>query len=183
MVDTLHLTHAADQSMLESAKDRIYWPGLRKQLHVKYQTCKECSYNRISQTRPANECSQSNLFENFFPNSYLQADFLQFNDTDIMVVVDTLTGFGKAYKTRNKTTEEAIKVMRSWIAQWGRPLELTVDAGPAYRERFCEELLKLGVIVRQSSAYYCNDANTKLFRCFLQLGRCNSSERGEKREG
>ena len=67
MVDTLHLTHAADQSMLESAKNRIYWPGLRKQLHVKYQTCKECSYNRISQTRPANECSQSNLFENFFP--------------------------------------------------------------------------------------------------------------------
>ena len=45
MVDTLHLTHAADQSMLESAKNRIYWPGLRKQLHVKYQTCKECSYN------------------------------------------------------------------------------------------------------------------------------------------
>ena len=119
MVDTLHLTHAADQSMLESAKNRIYWPGLRKQLHVKYQTCKECSYNRISQTRPANECSQSNLFENFFPNSYLQADFLQFNDTDIMVVVDTLTGFGKAYKTKNKTTEEAIKVMRSLIAQWG----------------------------------------------------------------
>ena len=70
-----------------------------------------------------------------------------------MVVVDTLTGFGKAYKTKNKTSEEAIKVMRSWIAQWGRPLELTVDAGPAYRERFREELLKLGVKVRHASAY------------------------------
>ena len=76
MVDVLHLTHAADQSMVQSAKDRIYWPGLRKMLHAKYQTCKECAYNRISQTRPANEVSQSKLFDNFFPNSFLQADFL-----------------------------------------------------------------------------------------------------------
>ena len=75
----------------DSAMDRIYWPGLRKQLHVNYQSCTECSYNRISQTCPANECSQSDLFENFFPNSYLQADFLKFNDTDIMVAVDILT--------------------------------------------------------------------------------------------
>ena len=100
-----------------------YNSSLKK--NTRYQTCKECSLNRISQTRPANECSQANLFENFYPNSYLQADFLQFNDTDIMVVVCTLTGFGKAFKTKNKGTEEAIKVMRAWISQWGRPLELT----------------------------------------------------------
>ena len=30
---------------------------------------------------------------------------------------------------------------------------MTVDSGPAFRERFCEELWKLGVKVRHSSAY------------------------------
>ena len=83
-----------------------------------------------------------------------------------MVVVCTLTGFGKAFKTKNKGTQEAVKVMRNLIAQWGRPLELTVDSGPAYREKFCEELLKMGVKVRHSSAYspQCNSHAERFVR-------------------
>ena len=55
--------------------------------------------------------------------------------------------------TRNKGTEEAIRVMRSWIAQYGRPLSLRVDSGPAFRDNFSEIMGKMGVRVQHNSAY------------------------------
>ena len=70
-----------------------------------------------------------------------------------MVLVDTLTGFGKAVKTKNKGTEEAIKGVRQWVAQFGCPLSLRVDSGPGFREGFVAELKKMGIIVNHSTAY------------------------------
>ena len=101
MMNTLHLTHGAPESMLACTKDRVYWPNMRKHVHLRYQECKECGMFRISKTRPSNH----------FSNSFLQADFLEYDGSDYMLVVCTLTGYGRAYMTRNKGTEEAIRVM------------------------------------------------------------------------
>lgn len=76
--------------------------------------------HRISATCPANECSQKDLFLNYYPNSFLQADYMEFDGIDYMVIVCTLTGFGRVYRTKNKGTDEAIRTMRGWIAQFAR---------------------------------------------------------------
>ena len=93
MMNTLHLTHRAPESMLACANDRVYWPSMCKHLNQKYQTCKECSMLRISKTRPSNEVSQRDLFANFYPNSYLQADSLEQDGQDFMLIVCTFTGY------------------------------------------------------------------------------------------
>ena len=121
MVDTLHLTHASGDSMLMNAKDRVWWPGIRQSLHQKYETCKECALYRVSQQRPTNEASFKNLFENFYPNNLLQADFAEYQNQDFLVIVCVQSGFGKVFKTRNKTTSEAIKAIRTWVGMYGRP--------------------------------------------------------------
>ena len=108
--------------------------------------------HRISATRPPNEFSQKDLFLSYYPNSYLQADYMEFDGMDFMVIVDTLTGFGRVYKSKNKGTDKAIRTMRVWIAQFGRPVSLHVDSGPGFRDKFGEELRKLGVAVQHSSA-------------------------------
>ena len=108
--------------MLACTKGRVYWPAMRQQLHELYNNCQECSLHKISKSRPPNECSQNNLFENYYPNSFLQADFLEFSGQDYMTMVDTLTGYGRVFITKNKTTEEALKVVRGWTALYGRPL-------------------------------------------------------------
>ena len=83
-------------------------------------------------------CVLADLFENYFPNSFVQADFLEFSWQDCMTMVDTLTGngYGRVFITKNKSTEEALKVVRGWIALYGRPLEIRVDLGPAFRNSF-----------------------------------------------
>ena len=145
MVNTLHLTHSSGDSMLRNGKDRIWWPGIRQALHLKYEKCKECALFRISQQRPPNECSFKDLFENFFPNSLLQADFAEYQGQDYLILVDIQSGYGRVFKTKNKTTSEAVKGVRAWVSTYGRFQQLRVDAGPAFRESFIEELKKLGI--------------------------------------
>ena len=139
--------------MLMNAKDRVWWPGIRQSLHQKYESCKECALYRVSQQRPTNEASFKNLFENYYPNNLLQADFAEYQNQDFLVIVCVQSGFGKVFKTRNKTTLEAVKAIRTWVGMYGRPQRLRVDAGPAFREGFIEELKKLGIDVTHTSAY------------------------------
>ena len=118
---------------------------MRQQIHELYNSCVECSHNKISKTRPPNECDQSDLFENFFPNTFLQADFMEFAGQVYMTMVDTLTGYGRVFITKGKTTEEALKVVRQLTGLYGRCLEIRVDSGPAFRSSFAEGLKGMGM--------------------------------------
>ena len=70
-----------------------------------------------------------------------------------MLIVCTLTGYGHTYMTKNNGTEEAVRVVKSRISQYGRPLSLRVDSGPAFRDHFSDTMRKMGVKVQHSSAY------------------------------
>ena len=97
ILKTLHLCHHAPGLMIVNTKGRVYCPEMRKQIHQLYANCVECSLHKISKSRPANECSQSDLFQNFFPHSFLQADYFDFRGGDYMTVVCTLTGYGRVF--------------------------------------------------------------------------------------
>ena len=42
LVDVLHGTHMATETMVRSAKGKFTWPGLKRDLHAKYRGCSEC---------------------------------------------------------------------------------------------------------------------------------------------
>ena len=44
-------------------------------------------------------------------------------------------------------------MVRGWTALYGRPLEIRVDSGPAFRSSFTEGLAGMGIRVNHSSAY------------------------------
>ena len=69
------------------------------------------------------------------------------------MIVCSLTGFIQAYKTSNKGTEEAIKGLRTWSANYGMPYSAKSDSGPAFRQAWEEDLKKRGVRVIHSSCY------------------------------
>ena len=108
---------------------------------------------RISQTRPSNECSFKNLFDNYYPNTILQTDFCEFQGQNFMVVVDIQSGYGRVFKTRNKTTQAAVTAIKQWVNMYGRPNQIRCDAGPSYRDGFISEMKKIGISVSHSSAY------------------------------
>ena len=70
-----------------------------------------------------------------------------------MTVVCTLTGYGRVFACKDKSTNEAVKIIRQWVALYGRCLEVRSDSGPGFRETFKEELEKMGIKLNHSSCY------------------------------
>ena len=64
--------------------------------------------------------SYKNLFENFDPGQQLEADFKEFGYENFMILVCAISGFMKVVKTENKSTIEAIRVLREWWSVFGR---------------------------------------------------------------
>ena len=70
-----------------------------------------------------------------------------------MTVVCVLTGYGRVFACKDKSTDEALKVIRQWVSLYGRCLEVRSDSGPGFRETFREGLEKMGINLNHSSCY------------------------------
>ena len=153
MARTLHLSHQADTAMVNQAKQKIFWPNMRKDLKNTYEECQKCQEDKTSKATKHNEVSQENIFNNFIPGQQVELDYSQKGCNNYLMIVCSLTGFIQAYKTANKGTDEAIKGLRTWSANYGMPYSAKSDSGPAFRQTWEEELSKKGVRVIHSSCY------------------------------
>ena len=105
LINVLHLTHLAVDSMLLQCKSRIFWPGMKKDLEACYIECQECALHRNSKPQKKNEVNFSDLFENFYPGNRVQIDFCEKSNEDFLVMMDKMSGFMQVYRCRNKSTE------------------------------------------------------------------------------
>ena len=68
ILETLHLDHTCDETMVRQCKGKLFWPKMRKQIKKLYNDSSSCTENRISRPQKTNQISYKNVFENFFPN-------------------------------------------------------------------------------------------------------------------
>ena len=61
--------------MLTQAKRKIFWPGMKVDLHKIYKECTSCQENKVSKANEHNEIAQTNIFENFLPGQQVELDF------------------------------------------------------------------------------------------------------------
>ena len=80
-------------------------------------------------------------------------DFLQYNGEDFLSIVDVLTGFITCFKTKNKSSLEAIRCVREWVARWGGPFTTKADYGPGFRQTCKDGLQGMGISLVHSSSY------------------------------
>ena len=110
----------------------------------------------------------SNLFDNFYPNQRVQLDFAEKGPDNYLVMCDMMSGFFQVFKVKNKSASEAILKVREWSSSWGKPLEISANSGPGFRQTFEEEANKLGIIVKHSSGYN-SSSQSHVERCVGQL--------------
>ena len=91
---------------------------------------------------------------NISPNDILHIDFCQYEGAHYMVLVDRLTGYIGAEKTKDETTDEAIRVVKNWATTFGYPLKIISDRGGSYRDDFVDKLKQLRVKHKPSSSYH-----------------------------
>ena len=153
MLEVLHLGHHSADSMLRNCLGRVFFPKIRQKLLEKYNNCQACTLCRVSRMSPKTEVDYSDVFLNYFPGQMLEMDYLEYHGDDYLSIVDVLTGFITCFKTRNKTSQEAVRCVREWTARWGRPYSIKADYGPGFRETCKAGLKKLGISLIHSSSY------------------------------
>ena len=126
MTDILHFSHAADRTMLTQCKNKIFWPGIAKTLQDRYADCEKCQQHKASQATPHTTVSGEDLFSNFMPGQRIQIDYAQQGNNNYLMIVDCISGYMQAYKTPRKSTEDAIKSLRSWASKWVCPMKSRV---------------------------------------------------------
>ena len=77
MLDTLHFTHSAAESMIRQCNRKIFCHGMKKQLKTKYDEYEQCQEHKSSQATPHNEVSSKDIFKNFMPVQRLQVDYAE----------------------------------------------------------------------------------------------------------
>ena len=83
----------------------------------------------------------------------VEVDYCDFELESYLVMADTVSGFIQTYRTSGKTCKEAIRCIREWGSNFGKPYLLKTDFGPSYRDSFRKECWESGIEVIHSSSY------------------------------
>ena len=153
MLDRLHSSHLCDVAMLRLARGSFFWPKMSKEIKMKYQQCEACLENKPSKPEKKVSVIPEDLVQ-LAPNEMISTDFFEYNDKDFMIIVDRVSGFIFSRMTKNKTQQEAIKVLHEYIHLFGIPHTVKSDGGPAYQSLFSEFLRGMHVEHRYSSSYH-----------------------------
>ena len=76
MLRELHPSHLSDTSMINLAKGRMYWPGIKEDLKLIYKSSNECLTNAISKPTPSYEVIPASL-ELLQPKEVVHMDYLE----------------------------------------------------------------------------------------------------------
>ena len=139
--------------MTRQLRGKVFWEGMGGEAKELVRKCEPCQRNARSHRQDTTEISHTNMF-NLSPNDILHIDFCQYEGAHYMVLVDRLTGYIGAEKTKDETTDEAIRVIKNWSTTFGYPLKVISDRGGSYRDDFVEKLKELKVKHKPSSSYH-----------------------------
>ena len=90
MVDTLHFSHSAADSMIIQCKRNIFWLGMKKSLQKKYEECEQCQEHKASKATHHNQVSSEDIFKNFMPGQRLQVDYAEKGNGNYLMIIDSL---------------------------------------------------------------------------------------------
>ena len=79
------------------------------------------------------------------PGEEVHIDYFEFMSLDYLVVKDKASGFITCKKTKNKKTEEATRVLHTWIHQYGLPHTIKSDGAKCFGSGFTSWLKGYGI--------------------------------------
>ena len=149
--------HLGVERVLALARERFYWPYMRKDIeHFIHHTCK------CLKQRPPSLHTREPLqpIVTTAPLQMLSIDFVHLERSSggyeyILVLVDHFTKYAQAYPTRNKTAVTAAdKIFNDFIPRFGFPEKLHHDMGGEFENRLFKRLEELSGVTHSRTTPY-----------------------------
>ena len=126
-------------------QDRVYWPGMSKDVREHIRTCDRCE--RFKDRPDKEEIEQT---EAQYPLEMVHVDFLMVGgkkdprkDINVLVVTDHFTRYAQAYITTSQTAVTVARVLFiQFFTQYGWPTKLITDQGPQFKGKLFQQLAK-----------------------------------------
>ena len=146
-------------------QDRVYWPGMSKDVRNHIRTCGHCE--RFKQLPSTEEISQT---EASYPLELVHVNFLIIGgkkdvrkDINILVVTDHFTNYAQAYVTTSQTAVMAAKTLYEYFfTQYGWPTKLITDQGSCFESRLFQSLIKEAKIRKIHTTPYRSQGNAQV---------------------
>ena len=128
LIEATHATHIGIEGCIRRARDCLYWPRMAAEIKDWVSKCDICLSHR---TRPSKEP----LLQHSFvarPWSKVTADFLEFDNRILLVVVDYFRNYIVVANIQTPTSQKVIKSLQDIFARFGIPDTLVTDNGPQF---------------------------------------------------
>ena len=148
-------------------QDRVYWPGMGKDVREHIHTCEWCEHFK---ERPTTEEIQQTEAE--YPLEKIHVDFLVIGgkkdprkDINVLVVTDHFTCYVQAYVATSQTAVTVAKVLfKRFFTQYGWPTKLITDQGPQFEGKLFQQLMHEAQIHKIRTTPYHPEGNAQCER-------------------
>ena len=148
-------------------QDRVYWPGMSKDVRDHIRTCDRCQ--RAKDKPDKEEIEQT---EATYPLELVHVDLLLIGgkkdirkDVNVVVVTDHFTRYSQAYVTSSQTALTVAKVLYvNFFTNYGWPAKLITDQGPQFEGNLFQQLVKEAKIRKIRTTPYHPEGNAQCER-------------------
>ena len=159
--------HMGMDRVLLLLQDRVFWPGMAKDVRIHIRTCERCE--RFKTPKDLKEALQT---EASYPLELIHVDFLQIGgkkdvrkDINVLVVTDHFTRYAQGYVTNAQTAIVTAKVLvERFFLQHGWPTKLVSDQGPGFESKLFQELMREADIKKIRTTPYQPQGNAQCER-------------------
>ena len=121
-------------------------------LEKKYLGCKACKTDSISHHDKAHQVIPEGL-NLLAPGEQISIDFCVFNNQNILMVKDRVSGLIWGKLTKNQTSDKAFRGVMEWVHRVRIPQECRSDGAGSFRSRFTNMLKDVGIKHVHTSPY------------------------------